>query len=88
MIEDIKRIIGKHSYDGACAPSKISSAYETFSVGCFEWLKSSTRRPKRSKVKVRVTGDCSNAEGVYTRARAICSQLDAGTYKGRKTVRV
>lgn len=58
----------------------------TFSVGCFQWVQSKTGRPKRSKAKVRVRGLCQSSDAVFAKAREICEQLDAGTYRGPKTV--
>ena len=79
--------IGKHDFSGACAPAH-PQAYSdaAFSVGIFEWVKSSTKRPKKSKVKVRVRGWASRPEAVYARAREIVAKLDAGTYDGAKVV--
>ena len=79
--------IGTHDYSGACAPvSPTRYTHRTFSVGVFEWLQSSTKRPKRSAAKVRVVGLTSDPESVYARARAIVAELDDGKYTGPKRV--
>jgi hypothetical protein len=81
---------GKHEFGGACDPS--SHIYHhnlTFSVGIFQWVpKAGGKGLKRTAVKVRVTGFSSRPEGVYEAARKIVAELDAGTYTGKKHVRI
>lgn len=51
--------LGKHSFDGACAPDGREGKwrFETFSVGIFQWVaKSGGNGVKRGPVKVRVKG--------------------------------
>lgn len=84
---------GKHDFDGNCAPSADGvltyTAQETFSVGIFEWVPTSSGKGcKRGAVKVRVKGPFSDPEKVYSKARAIAGELDAGTYAGPKNVTV
>ncbi len=84
---------GKHGFIGACAPGeqKVFMGFNqlTFSVGIFEWIpKSGGKGVKKSAVKVRVTGPCSNPEAVKAKAEEIVAQLDAGTYSGPKNVKV
>lgn len=81
-----------HGFDGNCrpgGPGEFCSSQETFSVGIFQILpKSSGKGTKRGPVKVRVRGYVSHPGYVYSKAREIVDQLDAGTYSGPKTVRV
>ena len=83
--------VGKHGYEGACAPGggvSCSWNQETFSVGIFEWVpRSCGKGVKRGKVKVRVSGPVDMPERVYARADAVVAELDAGTYTGPKNVR-
>jgi len=86
-------VIGKHDYSGACAPGGDNlpawhTRWHTFSVGVFEWVPSSTKRPKKSLVKVRVKGATSDPDRVYAVADKIVAELDAGTYSSPKTVTV
>jgi hypothetical protein len=83
----------KHDYSGSCSPQyagqQVLSSQNTFSVGIFQWLpKSSGKGLKKSAVIVRVKGYISEPEKVYQKAKDICTQLDEGTYKGKKTVSV
>jgi len=81
-------VAGAHSYDGSCRPENQNGAtYQTFSVGCFEWLQGK-HGVKKSKAKVRVRGSIFSSEKVHAKAQEICKQLDAGTYQGPKTVTV
>ena len=81
---------GTHGFSGNCTPDKIGSFYqETFSVGIFEWLsKSGGKGVKKSAVKVRVSGSVSKEMVVYETAREIVTELDTGTYKGPKIVKI
>lgn len=84
---------GKHDFEGSCAPGASgvlkNSLQETFSVGIFEWVpKSGGKGHKRGAVKVRVKGPFHDPEKVYSKARAIAGELDAGTYVGPKNVTV
>ena len=86
-------VVGKHGFDGSCEPGSTVEVHfgtvRTFSVGIFEYvLKKGGKEIKRSKAKVRVSGPYSKPELVYVKAKEIVEQLDAGTYKGPKNVRV
>lgn len=83
--------VGKHGYDGKCAPdgSEYNYPWKTFSVGVFEWLPMAKGKSlKKGKVKVRVAGRTNEAERVYKRANTIVDMLDRGEYNGPKTVNV
>lgn len=78
---------GRHAYFGSCAPGEGGwSGQQSFSLGVFEWLPKSRGGVKKSKIKVRVSGQVSDPEPVYERAKAICDDLDAGRYNGPKHV--
>lgn len=77
--------LGKHYCDGQWYGNNM---YQTFSLGCFEWLPRKSGGLKRGKVKVRVSGGQHLRLTIYDRAVAICKELDAGTYTGPKHVRV
>lgn len=80
---------GTHAFAGGCAPGAVShygGGQENFSIGIFEWLpKSNGKGVKKGPVKVRLRGPVSKPEEVYSAARCVCAQLDAGTYKGPKS---
>ncbi len=78
---------GKHDFDGACKPTPGYVGWKTFSVGVFELLaNASGSGTKRGPVKVRIVGQCDEAERVYAMAHSIVQQLDAGTYSGPKRI--
>ena len=78
---------GTHAFYGMCAPTEVfAPTYQTFSVGCFEWVPASKRKTKRGPTKVRVTGWSNQPQVVYNCAADVCKQLDAGTYDGAKTI--
>lgn len=77
---------GKHDYDKESAI--LSGWNKTFSVGIFQWvLASGGKRLKKSKAKVRVTGLTANPKAVFDVCESIVSDLDAGNWDGRKTVK-
>jgi hypothetical protein len=81
------REIGKHAFDGACAPREGAniSGQGTFSLGIFEWIPTANKKGvKRSAVKVRVKGWVSSSGMVYAAARRIVKRLDEGKYTGPK----
>lgn len=90
MGDDMNDKTGKHDFDGGYMPGiERHNWNQTFSVGVFQWvLKVSGNGIKRSAVKVRVRGQCHDAEKVYAKAREIAAELDAGTYAGPKNVTV
>lgn len=78
----------KYSFSGACASNPWPSL-KTCSVGVYELVpRASGKGEKRGKVKVRVSGNVGDSQAICDRAAEICKQLDAGTYKGPKNVRV
>jgi hypothetical protein len=86
-----RKEVGRHDFSGRCESIDFceASLFATFSVGVFQWVpKMSGKGMKKSKVKVRVIGLAGQADAVYSRAREIAGQLDAGTYDGTKVVRV
>lgn len=79
---------GKHDFD---KPSVIydKTWMNTFSVGVFPWVLSSNGKfLKKGKAKVRVSGMSEQPQKVYDKALEIALELDAGTYKGPKNVKV
>lgn len=61
----------------------------TTSVGIFQWvLTSNGKRLKKTGAKVRVKGPNYKPESINRAAQKIREELDAGTYKGKKTVTV
>lgn len=64
-------------WSGSCDPSKgrnRSLAFQTFSVGCFQWLPRTGVRPglKKGKVQKRFVGPTSDPQQVYAQAQAWC----------------
>ena len=81
----------QHGYDGACAPmpNQIYSAFETFSLGVFEWVPTANGLgTKRGKVKVRVSGPREESIAIYDKAKEIVAELDRDEYYGPKHVRI
>lgn len=81
--------LNRHAFSGQCAPGGGPgwSSQQTFSVGIFQWVaKADGVGLKRGAVQVRVRGWLSEAEAVYAKAREIVAALDAGEYKGSKSV--
>ena len=81
----------KHDFSGSCSPDGMNyTGQSTFSVGVFQWVPKSIARKglKKSNVKVRVYGFMSKPDPVYAKARKIVEALDAGIYKGPKTVKI
>jgi hypothetical protein len=78
-----------HGFDGYFDPKKWKNCMcETFSVGIFELVRlAGTDQFRRLPVKVRVKGSTYHPELVYAKAKEIVALLDAGTYRGPKTVR-
>lgn len=58
--------------------------YARNSVGVFEWIP--TKDVKRGPVKVRVRGLIGRSDAIFSKARDIVDDLDAGTYTGPKVV--
>lgn len=80
---------GTHEYSGAYLPRKgYTPNHATFSLGVFEWVPAKSGGVKRSAVKVRVRGLCSNAAAVEAEAARVVNELDNGTYRGPKRVTV
>lgn len=81
--------VGTHAFDGAFSPSKKKrySHITTFSVGVFEWIPTKDGKDvKRGPVKVRVRGLIGRSDAIFSKARDIVDDLDAGTYTGPKVV--
>jgi hypothetical protein len=79
------RTIGKHCYDGACAPEDDHHWNVTFSVGIFPWVEKKSGGAKKGKVVYRVYGDTDAPGTVYARARQVCEFLDAGGVLKKKS---
>lgn len=66
------------AWAGQCAPGKAGSRrYETFSVGCFQWLPRSDGGLKKGKVVERFQGRTDAPDEVYARAAAWCAERNA-----------
>jgi hypothetical protein len=66
---------GMWDFDGSCAPGNLyASSQETFSVACFQWIKSRGTKDglKRGKSVKRFSGRISNPDAVYTAAMKFC----------------
>lgn len=77
---------GRYDYDERtrCLPY-----FESFSIGIFRWvLKGNGKSLKKESAKVRVVGGSAARKKMLEKCEEIRKQLDAGTYKGPKTVRV
>lgn len=77
-----------HAWHGKYDPCISPYPTTTFSVGCFQWLPKAKGGLKCGKVLVRVSGSTENPGLVYSKAAAICAELNAGTYSGPHNVRV
>lgn len=85
MTDKVNGNAGKHDFVKSFVPKMCA----TFSVGVFEWLPTKDgKHLKKSKARVRVSGPTSDPEAVYSVARVVAAQLDAGKYAGPKTVSV
>lgn len=89
----VNKPAGTHDFSGEWAPASGAQALarsESFSVGVFQWVAraGNDRLTKRGAVKVRVRGSTSNPQRVTDKAHEIVAALDAGTYRGPKTVNV
>lgn len=87
---ELMQALGRHSYSGSYDPSGPQKFItETFSVGVFQWMPTKDgERRKKGKVKVRVIGSCLHPNHVYEKANEVIEELNEGTYKGPKNVKV
>ena len=68
---------GEWDFSGQCAPGNIGASprYESFSLGCFQWVETSSGKGlKKGKVQYRIKGDPSNPEEAYEKARKFCEK--------------
>lgn len=78
-------------FSGHCAPSEDGKsrrfvAYETFTLGIFQWLpKKSGTGLKRGKVQKRVKGYISYPKEAYEKARAIVAEKNFAQF-GSKSI--
>lgn len=86
----MEKIEGNHSFSGSCAPgNREYFANTTFSIGIFQWVsKAGGKGLKKSAVKYRIIGLCSNPEIVYKKAKKVCEQMDNGWVPPTKSTRV
>lgn len=79
---------GKHDFDKEntlfdCSWTKSAS------VGIFKWeLKNNGKEMKKGKTVVRVSGPVFAKKEVFELAESIISELDNGTWDGRKNVKI
>lgn len=70
-----------YDWSGACAPlsAKLYNSQETFSVGIFQWVKTSRgNHLKKTPIIYRIRGSVQHPEKVYARAEELCDLLDSG----------
>lgn len=79
-----------HDFNGECAPGNLNYfSNETFSVGIFQWIpKTSGKGLKKSSVKFRIKGFCSNPEKVYDAANRFCDLMDNGWIPDKKSMTI
>lgn len=78
---------GTWDWFGSCDPQhhKGAFAYETFSVGVFQWVrKSKGRGTRKGAIIGRIVGSTANPESTYARANAECDAHTKGGSKGDK----
>ena len=77
---------GEWDFDGSCAPPEngggpIWDGMETFSLGCFQWVRRGNdgrgKGLKKGKVQYRVKGLVADPADAYGRARAYCARKNA-----------
>lgn len=73
---------GEWDFDGSCAPPETGGysgqgTYETFSLGCFQWVRRGKDGKgdglKKGKVSYRIKGWVSSPAEAYQRARKFCA---------------
>lgn len=76
---------GMWDWHGSLDPGVLKEphgSYDTFSVGCFQWVGRGIRgdKPglKKGKVQKRFSGSVSAPQAVYDKATAYCAQRNAG----------
>lgn len=82
MTDDSKAYEGKWDFSGSCAPSENGSAVwagqQTFSLGCFQWVKRKSGKGFRpGKVRYRIKGHVSEPQIAYAKAREFCDKKNA-----------
>ncbi len=83
--------LNRHDFSGSYASPNRCEYFtnETFSVGCFQWVKKANGKGlKKSAVKFRVKGPSSAPELVFNAAKEICSELDNGWAPTTKSMTV
>lgn len=77
---------GEWDFDGSCAPNENGSSlrntqYETFSLGCFQWVRRGKNGTgeglKKGPVKHRVKGFTDRPAEAYQKAREFCARKNA-----------
>lgn len=78
---------GQHGYERSSYAE--TSWANTFSIGIFKWVKTvDGKRLKKQTSVVRVSGTTGQFNEVYQKCDEIVKLLNAGEYKGKKTVKV
>lgn len=81
---------GMWDFDGSCAPGEDGSGpqwawMETFSLGCFQWVRRGKDGTgaglKKGRVQYRVKGRVDAPKAAYEAARAYCARRNARTLK-------
>ena len=66
---------GMWDFSGSCAPGSATFSCETFSLGCFQWLKKADGKGwKKSAVRYRVKGMTADPEPTFEAARKYCEK--------------
>ena len=65
------------AWAGQCAPGSTRHHYETFSVGCFQWLPRVDGGLKRGKVVERFSGRTDAPDEVFAKAAVWCAERNA-----------
>ena len=78
---------GEWDFSGAWAPKEdgstpIHNGQQTFSLGCFQWVKAKSGGLKQGKIMWRVKGQVSEPRSAHEAARAYCAKRNALAAKG------
>ena len=78
---------GEWDFDGACAPpenggqSRAGGLHETFTLGCFQWVRRGKNHDgttlKKGRVVYRIKGRVSDPKPAYEAAREYCAKWNA-----------
>ena len=81
------RVEGRWDYEGACDPLRGGGCpgMETFTLGCFQWVRrgkyGQARGLKKGRVQYRVKGHVSDPHDAHRRAKEYCARKNAAIGK-------